>query len=87
MLALHRRAPGWGLLAAAAGAIGCSGGSGYQRTCPAVALSCPATVPTAGAACSGETAGPCEYGDDPLYGCNTMASCYAGAWSVSTPLK
>jgi hypothetical protein len=70
-----------------AGALGCGGTPGRQYTCPAVAVSCPATAPTDGAACAGETAGPCEYGDDPLTGCNTIASCSGGVWYVSTPFQ
>src|SRR5689334_18665334 len=85
MLAWRRGSYGWGLLAAVAG-VGCSGGDGWpQYTCPAVPLSCPATVPTDGEACSGETAAPCEYGDDVRYGCNTFASCRSGTWFVDTP--
>ncbi len=83
----RRGSYGWALLAAVAGAIGCSSSGGYQYTCPAAAVSCPASVPTDGEACSGETAAPCEYGDDTLFGCNTIASCYAGAWSLSTPIE
>jgi hypothetical protein len=86
MLAWGRGSFRWGLLAAVAGAVGCSGGTGGQYTCPAMPVSCPATVPTDGAPCAGETAGPCEYGDDVLGGCNTAADCYAGVWSVSAPL-
>ena len=83
----RRGAYGWGLLAAAAGALGCAGGGGRQYTCPAVAVSCPAAVPTAGVACTGETAGPCEYGDDLLSGCNMIASCYGGSWAVTAPFQ
>src|SRR5690349_20333799 len=64
----------WGLLVAAAVAIGCGGGS--QVSCPATLESCPATVPTAGTACQERgSAYLCEYGDDPSYGCNAVAYC------------
>ena len=79
-----------GLLVAVVGAVGCSGGLGgpNQVSCRAVTLSCPATVPTDGAPCpAAAQGGSCEYGDDPFFGCDTVATCYAGTWSVLAPFQ
>jgi hypothetical protein len=82
-LEVHRAA----FLVAVAGAVGCSGGENQEVSCPAVTLTCPATPPDDGAACPDGASGTCEYGDDILWGCDTIADCYQGTWSVSsTPI-
>src|SRR6266498_2115759 len=64
----------WGFLVAAVATVGCDGGN--QISCPAVLESCPATPPTFGAPCAARgSAAICEYGEDPLYDCNTVAFC------------
>jgi hypothetical protein len=44
---------------------------------------CPAAQPTDGTACAKEGL-ECEYGPDPRWTCNWVASCYQGRWSVTT---
>jgi hypothetical protein len=56
------------------GAFGCRGGN--EVVCPATPLLCPAALPIGGTPCSGSTpVGGCEYGDDPWYDCDTIATC------------
>jgi hypothetical protein len=78
----------WAVLVATAGVVACSGENANQVvSCPAVTLTCPATPPEDGAACADGALGTCEYGDDVLWGCDTIASCSMGTWSVSsTPI-
>jgi hypothetical protein len=65
---------GWAFFVAVAGVLGCQNGN--EITCPAVLESCPSTAPTNGAPCTPRgSAAICEYGDDPLYACNTIAYC------------
>src|SRR5450631_221635 len=70
----------WGFLVAAVGVLGCR--SGNEIICPAVLEDCPPTLPTYGTPCTERgSAALCEYGDDPWYGCNTVAYCDAqGGW-------
>ncbi|HEX3905279.1 MAG TPA: hypothetical protein VH853_20805 [Polyangia bacterium] len=65
---------------AAAGVLGCQNGN--EVTCPALLAACPATLPSMGAPCTARgLAAVCEYGDDPWYGCNTVAYCDSqGGW-------
>ncbi len=49
-----------------------------------IASACPLTVPAQGLPCA-VTAIPCEYGDDPRWSCNTLATCTASGWSVQQP--
>jgi hypothetical protein len=47
---------------------------------------CPATPPSAvlGESCN-NTGISCEYGGDPRWTCNTVATCTSGSWSVTSP--
>ena len=42
---------------------------------------CPATAPADGDDCEGTF--QCEYGDDPRWVCNTVATCKQGFWSIA----
>lgn len=70
---------------AAVGVLGCQNGN--EVTCPAVVQSCPPTLPTNGAPCTARgSAAFCEYGDDPWYGCDTVAYCDSqGGWYTIAP--
>lgn len=70
---------------AAVGVLGCLNGN--EITCPAVIESCPPTLPADGAPCSARgSAAFCEYGDDPWYGCDTIAYCDSqGGWYTLAP--
>ena len=63
---------------------GCSSGC-----CGFVPPSCPPTAPALGAPCGTPSSHPCEYGDDPFSGCNTVVTCTASGWTpqqtFSTP--
>lgn len=48
------------------------------------AVSCPVAAPSAGAACDAPTL-ECEYGDDLLIKCNTVARCDANGWTLTAP--
>lgn len=50
---------------------------------PTPAPDCPTAQPQDGSSCTKEGIA-CEYGDDPRYTCNWVASCTQGRWSVST---
>ena len=46
-------------------------------------LTCPSAVPSSGGACGTEGL-ECEYGVDPRWTCNTIATCSGGVWGVAT---
>ncbi|HEY1955086.1 MAG TPA: hypothetical protein VGH28_05725 [Polyangiaceae bacterium] len=50
---------------------------------PTPSLPCPDAQPQDGASCSHEGV-ECEYGNDPRYTCNWIATCGQGTWSVTT---
>lgn len=50
---------------------------------PTPSLPCPTAQPQDGTTCSHEGV-QCEYGDDPRWSCNWIASCSNGSWSVTT---
>ncbi len=55
--------------------------------CPATTPTCPASAPSQGAPCEAPFGFHCEYGDDPVSRCNTVAWCRPGTgWIVSAPL-
>jgi hypothetical protein len=70
----------WGFLVVTVAVLGCR--SGNEITCPAVLEACPPTLPTPGTPCTVRgSAALCEYGNDPWYGCNTVAYCDSqGGW-------
>jgi hypothetical protein len=75
----------WLFVVAVAGVLGCQNGN--EVSCPAVLEGCPPTLPTTGAPCTARgSAAFCEYGDDPWYGCNTLAYCdsQSGWYTIAT---
>lgn len=50
---------------------------------PTPALPCPTVQPADGTACS-KSGIECEYGDDPRWTCNWIATCDGARWSVAT---
>jgi len=84
---------GTGGIPGSGGAGGAGGnGSGGHEVCLACggtpgsggapAATCPSTMPTDGASCTG-TIGPCTYGDHPLPYCRASAGCANGKWTVT----
>jgi len=63
------------------GAPGSGGAGGAAGSGGAPPASCPSTMPTDGAPCTG-TIGPCTYGDHPLTYCRANAGCGNGKWTV-----
>jgi hypothetical protein len=55
--------------------------------CPTTAPTCPSAAPSEGAPCA-LWGFACEYGDDPLSSCNTVAECGEdGGWQLQSPLS
>ena len=65
---------------------GSLGSCGTDECCLFPAPLCPPTVPAQGAPCGQVSGDPCEYGNDPLFACNTFATCTAKGWSVQPPV-
>ncbi len=72
----------------AAGDAGNAGDAAADHATPADAAplpdhGCPGAQPQEGTACATETL-QCEYGNDPRWTCNWVATCAKGRWSVAT---
>ena len=85
MLTSYLRVYRWVFFVAAVGVLGCQNGN--EVFCPPVIESCPPTPPANGAPCTARGSGAfCEYGDDPWYGCDTIAYCDSqGGWYTIAP--
>ena len=59
-------------------------GCATDAACCRITSGCPLTVPAQGSPC-GRSTSPCEYGDDPREGCDTLVICTPSGWSVQQP--
>jgi hypothetical protein len=93
---LFRSRPLAGALAASWLAALCACGLGHSQQGPAEAGAgddgggapggpCPDSLPNAGAPCDAPASVLCEYGDDVNGGCNRVAACSRGEWSLTGP--
>ncbi len=62
---------------------GDAGSDGAKADAQPLSPDCPTAQPSDGASCSHDGLS-CEYGSDPRYTCNWLATCSSGTWSVST---
>ncbi len=60
------------------------GGASGDGGGDAAASPCPASVPSAGAACT-RSGLECEYGTSPVTACNTVATCAGSTWTITPP--